>query len=213
MTTEATLLRKRRTSEMKHFLAKQVLGTLGKWMPTSIRRTLVRQDPRLGFLYSHLGDVIEKEPLGKLKLWINAKSNIERAILSGHYEPDVVALVRTRVKPGWKCLDVGANVGFLSLLMAEQAGPSGRVLSVEPGPPFAERMRQNLALNPSLAGRVQIVQKGLSDQEGELHWNEDPVFPGNAWMLSSSGVSIPVTTVDNLISSLGWTSLDFVRLH
>ncbi len=51
-----------------------------------------------------------------------------------NYEPHVSAVFREYVKPGMSVLDVGANIGYFSLLSASLVGPSGLVYSWEPSP-------------------------------------------------------------------------------
>jgi FkbM family methyltransferase len=53
---------------------------------------------------------------------------------TGTYEPDVTALVRRVLRPGHTFVDVGANMGWFSLLAAGLVGPQGRVVAIEPNP-------------------------------------------------------------------------------
>jgi len=48
------------------------------------------------------------------------------------YEPHVTAVVRKLVRPGHTFLDLGANIGYFTLLAASLVGESGKVISVEP---------------------------------------------------------------------------------
>jgi len=54
--------------------------------------------------------------------------------LFGLWEPDITAFVRRRLEPGDTFVDVGANVGFLTLEAASRVGPRGRVVAFEPAP-------------------------------------------------------------------------------
>ena len=67
--------------------------------------------------------------------------------LTGICEPPTAALFAHLVKPGNTMLDVGANVGFFSLLCAGLTGSSGRVIPFEPIPSVRESLRANIALN------------------------------------------------------------------
>jgi len=51
------------------------------------------------------------------------------------------------VKPGWQCIDIGANHGYYTLIIADAVGPAGRVLAVEPNPRLAELLRWNVDVN------------------------------------------------------------------
>ena len=104
------------------------------------------------------------------------------------------------------------------LLMAKLVGPAGRVLAVEPGPPYVERLRANLALNASLSDRVAVHNVGLSDAPGMLHWRPDPNNPFNAGLSAAhpdsvpGEVAVPVTTLDALVASRELDRLDFIKI-
>jgi FkbM family methyltransferase len=69
------------------------------------------------------------------------------AILTGQHEPMVQEALRRTVAPGMTIFDVGADVGFFSILSAGLAGPGGHVEAFEPVPASAEAVRVNAALN------------------------------------------------------------------
>lgn len=54
--------------------------------------------------------------------------------VTGDYEPEVCAAIRRLLVPGATFVDLGANIGWFSLLGASLVGPAGRVLAVEPNP-------------------------------------------------------------------------------
>jgi FkbM family methyltransferase len=47
------------------------------------------------------------------------------------------------IKPGYTCIDIGANVGYYSVFLSKYAGESGRVYSIEPVPLFAKVFLKN----------------------------------------------------------------------
>ncbi len=63
------------------------------------------------------------------------------------YEADVCRALETYVKPGAVCLDVGAHVGYMTLLMAKLAGPDGRVYAIEADPENVALLQENVHLN------------------------------------------------------------------
>src|SRR5437773_815579 len=48
------------------------------------------------------------------------------------------------IKPGFVCIDIGANMGYYSTFMSRLAGKDGKVFSVEPVPLFADILKLNL---------------------------------------------------------------------
>ena len=57
--------------------------------------------------------------------------------LRKEYEPELTDVIRHVVRPGWVCVDVGANIGVITRLLAELTGPNGRVIAFEAFPPNA----------------------------------------------------------------------------
>lgn len=57
------------------------------------------------------------------------------------------SIIRAYVRPGAMVVDVGANVGALSLVASTAVGPSGRVVAIEPHPRTFEYLRKNINLN------------------------------------------------------------------
>lgn len=92
---------------------------------------------------------------------------LQHELLCGRdHEPLTLALLERLISPGSIFVDVGANIGFFSLLGARRAGGTGRVIALEPNPRALKRLHQNLALNPSL--RVDVIEAAVSDHSGEV---------------------------------------------
>ena len=79
------------------------------------------------------------------------------------YEPEVVAALRRLVRPGDVCADLGANVGFFTLLMACLAGPEGRVVAFEPREDMVRYLERNVAELGRVTVRRAAVTGGASD--------------------------------------------------
>src|SRR5918998_6796872 len=67
-------------------------------------------------------------------------------IVRGTLEPPVQEALRRLIAPGAVFYDIGANVGFFTILGSRLVGPAGRVLAFEPVPWCAEAVRTNAAL-------------------------------------------------------------------
>lgn len=87
-------------------------------------------------------------------------------IANGGYEPDVTSFFLNAVRSNSHCLDVGANVGYFTCLMANLC-PAGRVIGLEPNPPVHKTAVDNLLVN-GLGGHATILNKAASDHPGEL---------------------------------------------
>jgi FkbM family methyltransferase len=78
----------------------------------------------------------------------NTRSFLEWYIFFyGAFRPEVSKLINRMLRPGQVAIDIGANVGMHSVIMANRVGKTGRVVVFEPDPHPMGRLRQNMALN------------------------------------------------------------------
>lgn len=99
---------------------------------------------------------------------------------SGCYEREDVRLYKTlRLEPGL-ILDVGANIGFFSLLFA-RIFPACEIHSFEPNPYAFGRLQKNLQANPNLRERVAVFGYALGDSEKRAELTTLPGAAGHAW--------------------------------
>lgn len=83
------------------------------------------------------------------------------------YDVDVANFLRSAVRPGATCLNVGANVGIFAMQMATWNAPSGEVYAFEPNPDTAAMLRLHLVMN-ELTTRVHVVQKAAASESGTM---------------------------------------------
>jgi FkbM family methyltransferase len=176
----------------------RVMRTAFGLLPRSAVRAAIRQFPRLAVGAPPGIEVRSTAFLGQFTVLLDTSSCVERSMIRGTYEPGNVHVIRSNVRPGDRCIDVGANVGAMAFAMAQAAGPDGRVYAFEPGPPFYERLTRNVSLNPSCAEVIVCENLGVSDTSGTLRWAEDTaeLGKGNGGVVTCGGVEIPVTTLD-----------------
>lgn len=94
-----------------------------------------------------------------------------RILFFGVWEPNVSAQFCSLLKSGDIVVDVGANVGYYSLLSSRLVGSLGRVYAVEPSERTRARLLENLALNE--ANNVTVLPVAAWDADGEtmLHYD------------------------------------------
>lgn len=139
---------------------------------------------------------------------------IQRWIYLGAFEPQETAEVRRRLKPGMTFLDVGANVGYFTLLAASRVGREGRVFSVEPSPYAYERLTASVRANG--LSQVKAFQMGLSARAGELNLYVPPASDGFHSPTMSAGwetvVRVPVRPLDDCLDEWGVNAVDLMKL-
>jgi len=83
----------------------------------------------------------------------------------GAYEEHLAELFRHLIRPGDRCIDVGANIGVHTIRLAKLVGTQGEVIALEPDEELAHRISVNLALN--YLTNVQIIQAAASERGGD----------------------------------------------
>jgi FkbM family methyltransferase len=87
-----------------------------------------------------------------------------RSVVMDQYEPEVARKLIEILQPGMTVCDIGANIGFLTLLAARLVGPAGRVYAFEPVPDNFRILQQNIARNGHK--NVTTFQKAVSEHNG-----------------------------------------------
>ena len=88
------------------------------------------------------------------------------------YDPVETSYLMQVLKPGMLFLDIGANIGYFTLLAASAVGPEGRVIAVEPEPKNYRVLTKNLALNGIKNALPRNVALGSSCGSAALYLNE-----------------------------------------
>lgn len=103
-------------------------------------------------------------------------------LLDGYWEMWLTELLADLVKPGMKVVDVGANLGYFSLLMADLVGSKGQVHAFEPNTDLARRMTQSLAIN-GFGSIATVHEQALADIEADVLLVVPADEPKNAHLL------------------------------
>jgi FkbM family methyltransferase len=91
---------------------------------------------------------------------------------TGNYEDATAATMSALIGPGDLCVDIGANIGFFTLLLAKRVGPDGKVWAFEPSPVTRERLAHNVAINHF--GHVAVRDEAISDSAGRCTFYGGP---------------------------------------
>lgn len=129
---------------------------------------------------------------------------VQRRIHYHCHETPEARWVRRLLRPGDHVLDVGANVGFFTLLAANRVGPAGRVLAFEPVPHNIAVLERNLALNGVTC--VEVRPAAAGDHDGEISIGLDHPDPNETGVSghytqggSRDAITVPVITVDGTL--------------
>lgn len=115
----------------------------------------------------------------------------------GSYEFDKQRAFAQRVRSGDTIYDIGANVGFYTLLAATLGGASGRVVAFEPAPRNLQYLKRHLRLNR--VTNVTVVEAAVADQKGTASFDEGPVH-SEGRLADCGRLRVDVVTVDDLVN-------------
>jgi len=165
----------------------------------------------------YLGDqTVLCRVLGKYLVYADAQETgiTPHLAMDGYWESWITTTLARTLRPGWHCLDVGANHGYYTLVMADAVGPQGRVVPVEPTPRLAELLRETLDVNGF--PHVTIAQQAATDTAGESLQLVVPARRSlNARLSEQAGptdavVEVDSTTVDVLTRD--WPRVDLIKI-
>ena len=123
--------------------------------------------------------------LGQWKMYVDLRDTgfAPHLMLEGFWEYWITDFVWRNVKPGQVALDLGANHGYYTLLLADLVGPAGKVHAFEPNPRVAELLRRNIALN-GFWRTAEAREEAVGDGAGARGGGGVPVlYPKNAHLL------------------------------
>jgi FkbM family methyltransferase len=87
----------------------------------------------------------------------------------GTYEPELQAALHDLIRPGDTVYDVGANIGYVTLLLGRAAGEAGRVYAFEALPENVARLRANVTLN-GMQARVMVMPGAVTQASGPVRF-------------------------------------------
>lgn len=125
---------------------------------------------------------------------------------TGQWEPFESNVFSRLCKPDDVFMDLGANIGWYSVLAAQLVGPEGHVVAVEPDPINIRVLETNAAVSDP-HGVIKIIKAAVSDETVEKNFYKSKSNLGDHRLFSDGSprevISVSVTTIDAILSS--WT--------
>lgn len=118
------------------------------------------------------------------------------------YDPDTQALLQDMILPGDTMLDIGANIGWFTVVGSRLVGPRGRVVAIEPDPRNARLLRRNVARNRCRNVTVHEVAAGAESCTARLYRSDDNQGDHRLEVTSdrTEWVDVPVRPIDVLLA-------------
>jgi FkbM family methyltransferase len=120
--------------------------------------------------------------------------------------------LRQLVPPGGVFFDIGANIGYYSLTLANGLQKRCQVHAFEPTPATYERLRRHIEWN-GMAQAIEAHQLALSDTSGTANLIQRADNSGASRLgVDAQGVAVPVTTLDRFCDERGINRLDAIKI-
>jgi len=153
---------------------------------------------------------------GTQMIWLDlADAFVSRGCLIDQYEPVESAYVRANLHEGNVFVDVGANIGWFTLLAASIVRDTGHVHAFEPRLPTADYLRRSVALN-AMQNIVTVHEAGLGDDTRDYHlgWQRGTTNPGSSCLveptLADGLETIPIRLIT--LDSLDLARVDLLKM-
>jgi FkbM family methyltransferase len=158
-----------------------------------------------------------KQTLG-FKIYLNPEDMSQISALiatSGWLDLPVTCLLLEMLRPGMNVVDVGANLGYYTLLAAKAVGESGRVWSFEPEPRNFTLFTKSV--NASSFHNIQPLQMALSKGPGSERLYLAPASEPNTHTITQDrgmgSLEIPSTSLDEFWQAKGMGRLGLLKVH
>ncbi|MGL5926820.1 FkbM family methyltransferase [Chroococcidiopsis sp.] len=168
----------------------------------------------------YLGDAVLCHVLAKYWMYVDPENAdiSPHLIARGYWEMWITIAIARILQPGWYCIDVGANMGYYSCLMADAVGSSGKVLAVEANPRNTNLLKKTAIANGFK--QLEVVNYAACDEDDSLTVLEvPPMMGGSASIMSCHKgattiyeLEVETTTLDKLIDARSWERVDFIKI-
>ena len=159
---------------------------------------------------------VVRAPHGCFRLDLRDTIIARRLYLHGEFEPTECAYLASVLKPGMVVYDIGANLGYHTVLAARLVGPAGRVICFEPDPANYSLLTENIRLNRLT--NVTSFNCALGATTGSLEMHTSDSNFGDHRMYETQGEAgrrkhtVRIECLDELVRAEHLPLPDFVKL-
>lgn len=142
---------------------------------------------------------------------------------TGYWEPELEAVMRRVVAPGDTVLDIGANIGYFTAILAECVGAHGNVHAIEALAPLYELIKKSRSHNGW--NNVHIYNCALGDKKDSVFFLINSINPGGSCIISpaeaavkmrvrpQSVIKVHTDTLDDLLLTKGALArVDYIKM-
>lgn len=132
------------------------------------------------------------------------------------FEPETTRCLLDLLNPSDVFVDVGAHIGYYTLLGARAVGAEGHVYAFEPAPPNLALLTRNIHAN-GYGDRVTVIPKAVRNRVGSVQLFLDPEDSGSNSLFIVSparkdSVNVEATTLDEFFGQAGWPAIHTMKV-
>lgn len=127
----------------------------------------------------------------------------------GSYEMTKRRAFEKEIPSGAVLYDIGANVGYFSLLAAKLAGPEGRVYAFEPLPRNIEYLEKHIKINKF--ENIEVVDAAVSDHGGEAHFDLG-ASSAMGHLAETGGITVRMVALDEMLEAGDIRPPDYIKV-
>lgn len=159
-----------------------------------------------GSIHKMGGATIDLPYAGKMNLHLN--DYIDNWLYTGaDFEPSIVRQVNKILSKGDNFLDLGANIGYFSLIASRLVTDTGKVYAFEPTPSTIKRLKHNITLNH--LQNILLFEKAVSNKSGEVVFKTPADHVKNSGRSSMRDIEenytelrVPMVSLNEMINDL-----------
>jgi len=152
----------------------------------------------------------------KLSLIPNDAGISTELALFGIHEPLNTKMLAKQLRKDMICLDIGANIGYYTLLESKIVGNNGKIIAIEPSPVNFSKLQKNIQMEG--ATNIEVYNLAAGDKDGKIKFllkkqsnlsrivSEDEIKP------SDNIVEVPIRKLDGFLEERALKKLDFLRM-
>lgn len=157
--------------------------------------------------------------LTSYKIYVDTRdtSLAPHLIMDGFWESWLSQTLAKLIRPGDVCIDIGANMGYYSVLMSALSGGEGRTIAVEPNPHLCRLLRLTSGINHPGFG---VAEVALSNTSGKIAFHIPENAFGDASLLERTDrpsdkthkVKVETIRFDDLAQKMGIERVDVIKM-
>jgi len=147
---------------------------------------------------------------------VDLHDRVQRQMWAGCYEPHVCKCLQGLLADGDNFVDVGAHIGYVTVIAAQRVGSQGKVFSFEPDPFLHERLTRNVALQPWVRTFRCAIWKETgaliferSSSEGESGWG---TLTSVRDLKRGEHIGVPATSLDDWVARSGVDRIQAIKI-